>query len=327
MSDKISIIVPVYKVELYLARCVDSILAQTYENLEIILIDDGSPDNCPALCDAYADRDARIKVIHQENLGLSGARNTGLDAATGDYIGFVDSDDAVHPSMYEVLHRICTQEKAAIALCSYVEFSSEDIPREVPAGSGACHTMTPREAMLKLYGPYPGQYVVSWNKLYGRDIFQGIRFPTGKINEDLHVVCQLYDSANRVAYTDSVLYYYFRGNAGSITQQPHYLTNADIFEGMEACGRYCQERGYKELVESFHSMYLMEVLNRCRATRKGGGRNRELFQVFVRRFRERYRSYPDIPRERRFRIFNRFPRTFFVMEHFRNQWAALRGRN
>ena len=103
MSDKISVIVPVYNVENYLRRCVDSIINQTYKNLEIILVDDGSPDNCPVICDEYAQKDSRIKVIHKENGGLSSARNCGMDMATGEYIGFVDGDDWIESDMYKFL--------------------------------------------------------------------------------------------------------------------------------------------------------------------------------------------------------------------------------
>ena len=116
----ISVIIPVYKVEKYLDRCLESIVNQTYKNLEIILIDDGSPDNCPAICDEYAQKDSRIKVIHKANGGVSSARNKGIDVATGDYIGFVDSDDWIEPDMYETLIKNAEQYNSDISRCSYV---------------------------------------------------------------------------------------------------------------------------------------------------------------------------------------------------------------
>ena len=117
MSDKISVIVPVYKVEKYLNRCVQSIASQTYENLEIILVDDGSPDNCGVLCDEWVQKDSRIKVVHKENGGLSSARNAGVAVATGAYVGFVDSDDYIHPQMYEKLYEALVENGADISIC------------------------------------------------------------------------------------------------------------------------------------------------------------------------------------------------------------------
>lgn len=115
----ISIIVPVYKVENYLQKCIDSILAQTFRDFELILVDDGSPDRCPELCDAAAEKDSRIRVIHQKNGGLSAARNAGLDAARGGWIAFVDSDDAIEPEMYEALHDSAVKENADVAVCNF----------------------------------------------------------------------------------------------------------------------------------------------------------------------------------------------------------------
>lgn len=121
MAPKVSIIVPVYKVEKYLNRCVDSILAQTFTDFECILIDDGSPDNCPAICDEYAEKDPRVKVIHQKNAGVSAARNAGLDAAEGDWIGFVDSDDWIEKDMYQILYEDAVESKSDVVVCGLYE--------------------------------------------------------------------------------------------------------------------------------------------------------------------------------------------------------------
>ena len=119
MEELISVIVPIYKVEHYLPKCIDSIIHQTYQNLEIILVDDGSPDNCPEICDEYAKRDKRIKVVHQENGGLSAARNSGVEMANGEFLCFVDSDDYIHPKMYEILYKNLKKFKADISICDY----------------------------------------------------------------------------------------------------------------------------------------------------------------------------------------------------------------
>lgn len=124
-EDLISIIVPVYKVENYLSKCLDSMICQTYKNIEIILVDDGSPDNSGKICDDYAKKDSRIKVIHKENGGLSDARNAGLKIATGKYIGFVDSDDYISVEMYEKLYNQAKKEDADIACCNYYRVKME----------------------------------------------------------------------------------------------------------------------------------------------------------------------------------------------------------
>ena len=121
----ISVIVPVYQVEQYLDRCVSSILEQTYDHLEVILIDDGSPDSCPRLCDEWAEKDPRVRVIHQENGGVSSARNAGLDAATGDYIAFVDSDDAIRPNYFETLYALLTEHQAELSICKMLVVDEE----------------------------------------------------------------------------------------------------------------------------------------------------------------------------------------------------------
>ena len=172
-QPKISVIVPVYKTEGLLDRCVESIVGQTYKNLEIILVDDGSPDNCPAMCDGWAEKDSRIRVIHKENGGVSSARNAALDIATGDYIGFVDSDDWIEPEMYLSLIQKISESGKNIALCSYyaVEISGERYE---------CRCVADKEVLDKedyfrfivLGGD--GGYI--WNRLYRADIVKEVRF-------------------------------------------------------------------------------------------------------------------------------------------------------
>ena len=175
-QPKISVIVPVYKVENFLDRCVESIVGQTYENLEIILVDDGSPDNCPALCDAAAAKDARIRVIHQKNGGLSAARNAGLDAARGAWIGFVDSDDYIAPEMYEVLYQAVQSTGADLALCDYAEVDETGAPCLPPYTGLAQRIFTGRELLKRATNTMAQP---AWNKLYRRAIFAQLRYPEG----------------------------------------------------------------------------------------------------------------------------------------------------
>ena len=214
MNDLISVIIPVYKVEEYLCRCVDSVLAQTYGNLEIILVDDGSPDSCPAMCDAYAGQDARIRVIHQENAGLSGARNAGIDAARGQWLAFVDSDDYLAPDFLECLYRACVDTGSELSVCRWIYVRGEAV---LELGTGAVETCTGREMLHRMYGPDGSCFVVAWNKLYHRSLFDGIRYPEGRIHEDEATTYRIFDRVKRAAVIDACMYGYFTGN-DSITR-------------------------------------------------------------------------------------------------------------
>lgn len=190
MSAKISVIVPVYKVEPYLSRCLDSIINQTYRNLEIILVDDGSPDHCGEICDEYARQDSRIRVIHKSNGGLSDARNHGIDVATGDYIAFVDSDDYVTTDMYEKMLARLEFDNSDMVVCNYYRFDEGSVPPEYGYINLPDRVLSKDEA-FDFYLQIGGDYVSAWNKLYKRGIFADLRYPTGKIYEDTFVICEV----------------------------------------------------------------------------------------------------------------------------------------
>ena len=179
----LSIIVPVYKAEKHLDRCVESILSQTYGNIELVLVDDGSPDACPAMCDAWAEKDGRIKVIHKPNGGLSSARNAGLDACTGDYIGFVDSDDWIEPDMYEYLLNIGMKNNADVSRCEFViEAENSDITVDSQNDS-ELRVLSGDELIIELVNGGYNEGVM-WNKLYKRRLFNSVRFKEGITIED-----------------------------------------------------------------------------------------------------------------------------------------------
>jgi glycosyltransferase involved in cell wall biosynthesis len=213
--DKISVIVPVYKVQDYLGRCVDSILAQTYPELEVILVDDGSPDGCGALCDRYAAQDARVRVIHKANGGLSSARNAGMDAATGTWLAFVDSDDWLDPTMLELLHRLCVEHEAQIAECGSRSLYA-DRTENSATETGEVTEATPLQA-LDGNLDYKNFFVMSWNKLYRADIARGVRFPEGRIHEDEFTTHRFYLAAQKIVAVDTAAYNYDRRREGSIT--------------------------------------------------------------------------------------------------------------
>lgn len=212
--ELISVIVPVYKVEEYLDECIESIVRQTYENIEIILVDDGSPDTCPEKCDEWGEKDHRIKVIHKKNGGLSDARNAGMGIAAGQYIAFVDSDDWVEETYVECLYRAIQETGADIAACDVREVrSSKDVPT-IDAGEGNTVKCTPAEALSELLKGRTFR-AVAWNKLYRADLLKDESFEVGRLHEDEFFSYRIFDKAAYLCYTDLPLYNY-RQREGSI---------------------------------------------------------------------------------------------------------------
>lgn len=199
----ISVIVPVYKVEPYLDKCISSIANQTYTNMEIILVDDGSPDNCPAMCDAWAEKDNRIRVIHQKNQGGGAARNAGLDFASGGLIAFVDSDDYIAPDMYAHLYELL-KAGADIAECSYVEVAGDDA---IFACGYETRSYTAQEAMAENIRDRVFRQLI-WNKLYRRQMVDGVRFPTSKKIDDEFFTYRVLGNANTLIHSTKVCYAY-----------------------------------------------------------------------------------------------------------------------
>ena len=214
MHDLISIIIPVYKVEPYLRKCVDSVLAQTYTNIEVILVDDGSPDNCPAICDEYAENDPRVKVIHKKNGGLSDARNAGMAYMQGAYVGFVDSDDWIEPHMYETLHALMKKYDADMAFGGVADDEICEGNTVTIRCSDYGKTPFAEDGLSAMKRYFHGSWA-AWDKLYKRELFDGICYPVGEINEDEAIVLHLLDRCKTVCYTNEVLYHYVKRVDGS----------------------------------------------------------------------------------------------------------------
>lgn len=227
-SSLITVIVPVFRVEQYLRRCVDSIIAQTHKNLEIILVDDGSDDGCPQICDEYARRDDRIVVIHKENGGLSSARNAGLDIAKGEYIGFVDSDDAIEKDMYEVLLETMVSTGADVAMC---DFEKWDGVSAIQNQSDCPKTQTcSHNEMLRMFFrvDQPVLYTSVWNRLYKKSAISDVRFTLGVINEDVDFSYKIFSNCNNVSIIDARKYKYFVSN-DSITRKNFTPKDLDYY--------------------------------------------------------------------------------------------------
>ena len=214
-NELVSVIVPVYNVEDYLKKCVDSIINQTYTNLEIILVDDGSPDNCEKICDEYLNIDSRIRVIHKKNGGLSSARNAGLDIAKGKYISFIDSDDYIKENFIEALKT--SIRDAEIAICGITNVLEDgEVCLDIEESPIKDERLSSLEALKKLATPNYFYYVTACNKLYLRSLFDDIRFEEGKINEDEYIVHKLFEKSNKIVTISDKLYFYLQRDS-SIT--------------------------------------------------------------------------------------------------------------
>lgn len=203
----VSIIIPIYKVEPYLRRCLDSIENQTYTNLEIILVDDGSPDACPQICDEYSARDSRIVVVHKENGGLSDARNAGLDICSGEYISFVDSDDWVEKEYIETLINSALSQDVEIVIGNYDLIWEDRSETSEPFQNG---TFEKKDVFFKIITAQTTHLGISWGKLYKKSVLNGERFPVGKTQEDNYTSYKFIYKANKISCVDIVLYHYYQ---------------------------------------------------------------------------------------------------------------------
>lgn len=256
MDELISVIVPIYNVEKYLEKCVKSIQEQTYKNIEIILVDDGSPDNCGELCEKYARKDPRIKVIHKENGGLSDARNKGIDNATGKYIVFVDSDDYIEINYIELLYKAIRENKAEISQCgiykvdcnyniiekiSYNETSSKSGKQMIS------ETYKNKEHLL--------ENIVVWNKMYKKELFDKIKFPFGKIHEDEFTTYKIFYQGEKIAVIPECLYNYRQTNS-SITGKKYNLKRLNLLEALEERMEFFKKNNEKKLYDLTLKYYL-----------------------------------------------------------------------
>lgn len=227
MSVKITIIVPIYKVEKYLAKCIDSILNQTFKEFELILVNDGSPDSCGEICEEYSIRDKRVKVIHKKNGGLSSARNAGINIARGEYIAFVDSDDFIHKNMYEILYTNAINTSSDIVICDYFIVSEKEIIQDE-----SCQikiqpkTFTNIEALRELYRDDRIKFVVAWNKLYKKSLFSKLRYKEGRIHEDEFIIHTILYECSKVSYLPVKLYFYLQTD-NSIIRSPYNIKRLD----------------------------------------------------------------------------------------------------
>lgn len=249
----ISVIVPIYKVEAYLDKCVQSIIDQTYRNLEIILVDDGSPDNCPQMCDAWTAKDDRIKVIHKENGGLSDARNAGLAIASGEYIAFVDSDDWLTDSYMSFLYRGISETNADICACD-VFFTYGEEPERSDKQDWQCRVCKTEDAIRDILQG-SGFRAVACNKLYHRNILKGEQYPVGKHHEDEFLTYKLLAKAERLAYVNTPLYCYY--------QRSDSIMRSASIRRLDALDAHFERLEF--LKEYYPQLYLEDKFSYCTA--------------------------------------------------------------
>lgn len=303
-KPKISVIVPVYNAEKCLRRALDSICNQTYKNLEIILVDDGSKDGSGIICDEYKEKDNRIVLVHQENSGVSVTRNKALSMVTGELMGFVDADDYIVPDFFERLYQCKKKTGADIAMCNYVRFSGD--VELVQVEHVEPKVWTGMEALKNIYGSYGHLFSgVLWNKLYESKLFEEFRFPEGMKNEDEYLLARVIDKANAVAFIDENIYHYYI-NEGSITESSSYLMSEDIYKVFEDRMVYFSAKGqeYDEIVNLTKKAYLDRIISRYQKLPNKDMRIR---------YREKYKEYGQSVEGIGYQIFNVSPKMYYLL--------------
>lgn len=268
MSEKedklISVIVPVYNIKEYVEKCIKSIIGQTYSNLEIMLVDDGSTDGSGEICDKYALQDDRIIVMHKSNGGLSDARNYAIDRAHGELFAFVDGDDWIHPQMYELMYNIIEQENVDIVTCWFEQKNPDFVRQSYTVDDLDVRQLTGAEALSDIEVPL----VVAWNKLYKREVFDEIRYPKGKLHEDEFIIHRLFYRCSKIAVINQALYFYtIRDN--SIVAQ---MTPQRIHDALEAFSdrvEFADEKGWSEVMSAVVKRYCDYCIDRYNDIRVG----------------------------------------------------------
>lgn len=317
-DNLISVIVPIYNIEKYVERCVDSIRNQSYTNIEIILVDDGSDDLSGIICDRLAEIDSRIYVVHKENGGLSSARNAGLDAARGKYISLIDGDDYIHPHMYERMLTILLEENADMISCGFrmVEEDAEEkfeyLEREkLPdiicvEGKEILHQLWLRD----------NETVVQWNKIFRRELFDGCRYPQGRYHEDVYVIHRILNRCKKVVYLNEKLYYYMQ-RSKSIMHSETRQVISDAIEGYEERIAFFKER---KLVYEYQKTIrvLFEYLKwkyDMMTAQNDEGERKWLIDIYRKKYAK---YYGEVEYSREERVLFRCPQYFDNYVRFRN---------
>lgn len=293
METLISVIVPVYNAEMYLERTILSVLAQTYENFELLLIDDGALDRSGNICDRYAQEDIRVYAYHKDNGGLSDARNYGLDRARGEYIAFLDADDFLAPKYLETLYCACQRGGCKLSICQFQETVEDAIQgkKTEHAEIGDCTEVEiqERETLLRYMFQENCReyldYIVAWNKLYHRSLWEEIRFPVGRIHEDEATTYRLLDKAGKAAYVKQTLYGYYQ-NQQSLTRTAFTISRMDCLTALKERIEFFLEKGEIEFIKYSYKAYADTSIQYYQAFKQG--RTKENAESFKQCQRELY---------------------------------------
>ncbi len=313
---QISIIIPVYNVEKYLHRCVDSILAQTFTDFELILVDDGSPDNCGAICDCYMKQDSRVKVIHQKNQGQAAARNHGIAYASGRWIHFVDSDDFIHPQMLETLYRMVQETHALIGMCHYI--AGDQVPKHffdlIPDMKEFerrdVNENTIEEIYLLSRNSDDLKYSIVCAKLIAADIVRQIPFDEGHIYEDTAVVPQWMHLAGKIAWSNEPLYFYWI-NPSSTMNQSFSPKRYDKFWSWEVQREFYERIGYLRMRNHMKKAYVSSGVEMLRVLSKAGKGQKDwhrISKMVLKKYRESERYNLWTNEEKRYILSMLYPR-------------------
>lgn len=257
----VSVIVPVYNVKDYLKDCLNSIVLQSYSHMEILLIDDGSTDGSGDICDEYAKKDSRIKVFHQKNLGLSAARNVGLNHMNGEYLTFVDSDDTISKFFLELLLKEILMYQVDMVVCDYLRYVHDDEITDQYTDSYQLFFLSGTDVLKSLGKSYHYLFIPSWGKLYHKDIFKHLRFKEGKIHEDAFIFHLLYENVNSICCLNTKLYFY-RLSYMSITRiKGIYYDHFDIIDALESRLRFYQQKQWGECVDATINEIIYKLMN------------------------------------------------------------------
>lgn len=255
----VSVVIPVYNVEAYLKRCVDSVLAQTYSNLDVVLVDDGAMDSSGAICDGYAERDVRIRVLHQDNGGLSAARNAGMKLVRGDYVVFVDSDDCIGPRHIEHLLSCALHYDTPFTVTGYMpveEKSSLELKKTIQPSNQLIPLEKAMEYTVKLGSPFASH---AWGKLYRADLFPLLHYPVGKAYEDQYVTYKVIYAAKDIGYEDANDYYYTIDRKDSISNKD-LVRKVDFLEALREEYDFAQIN-CPYLIQSLETRYSEELVS------------------------------------------------------------------
>jgi len=296
----VSIVVPIYNVEIFLDKCVNSLINQTYKNIEIILVDDESPDNCGKLCDEFAKKDKRIIVIHKKNGGLSDARNAGLEKSSGEYICFVDSDDFVSEFYVEKLLNGAINNNADICACNfeYIDLNNKTWIRKEKENK----VYSRKEAIKDIFTTNQNTEVMAWNKIYKTILFtkNNIRFPFGKIHEDNFTTYKLYDKANKIALINDKLYYYLqRDNSIMATFNEKRF---DILLALDEIKEYFKnENEFESEIQCNELLIYLSLLNNMIKSNYNGKKKKEI-RIKIIKNMSSYLKNKNIPRQKKLMI-------------------------